>query len=115
MQIKICTVRGFQRLTAERLFAIVTVAGNAAISLILGSVFFNLPETADGINSRCVVLFFSILFNGLSSALEVILPSSLPLTKLHCRILTGTWVDSCSVRTATDRAKACSICPLPPV
>jgi ATP-binding cassette, subfamily G (WHITE), member 2, PDR len=71
MQVKICMIRGFQRLVAEKTFALVTVAGNAVISLILGSVFFDLPETADGINSRCVVLFFSILFNGLSSALEV--------------------------------------------
>lgn len=56
----------------EMLFPLVTIGGNALISLILGSVFFQLPDSADGINSRCVLLFFAILFNGLSSALEVL-------------------------------------------
>lgn len=71
MQVKICLIRGFQRLAAEKTFALVTVAGNAVISLILGSVFYNLPDSAESINSRCIVIFFAILFNGLSSALEV--------------------------------------------
>ena len=63
--------RGYQRLVGEMLFPLVTIAGNAAISLILGSIFYDLPKTADSINSRCILLFFAILFNGLSSALEV--------------------------------------------
>lgn len=71
MQIHLCMSRGYQRLVGEPLFPIVTVAGNAVISLILGSVFFQLPPSADSVNSRCVLLFFAILFNGLSSALEV--------------------------------------------
>lgn len=41
------------------------------MSLVLGSVYFDLPSTAESMNSRCSVLFFAILFNGLSSALEV--------------------------------------------
>jgi uncharacterized protein YecE (DUF72 family) len=71
MQIRLCMRRGFQRLIGEKLFIIVTVGGNAAISLLLGSVFFQLPPTAESVNNRSVLLFFAILFNGLSSALEV--------------------------------------------
>jgi hypothetical protein len=71
MQIQLCMMRGYQRLVGEMLFPLVTIAGNAAISLLLGSIFYDLPDTADSANNRAVLLFFSILFNGLSSALEV--------------------------------------------
>lgn len=83
MQIRLCMRRGFQRLLGEKLFFIVTVGGNAAISLLLGSVFFQLPRTAESANDRCVLLFFAILFNGLSSALEVMTASTYPHHPLH--------------------------------
>lgn len=47
------------------------------MSLVLGSVYFDLAEAAETMNSRCSVLFFAILFNGLSSALEVCVPTLL--------------------------------------
>lgn len=90
--------RGYQRLVGEALFPIVTIAGNAVISLILGSVFFDLPTSADSINSRCVLLFFAILFNGLSSALEV----NDKLDYLDIWILTQRGLDSGSICPATD-------------
>lgn len=71
MQIWLCMTRGYQRLLGDWLFFVVTVAGNLVISLVLGSVFFDLPEDASSINKRCILLFFAILFNALSSALEV--------------------------------------------
>lgn len=71
MQILLCIKRGYLRLLGDKTFFIVTVFGNLFISLVLGSTYFDLPDTAESINSRCSVLFFAILFNGLSSALEV--------------------------------------------
>lgn len=70
-QVWLCITRGYQRILGDKLFFFVTVAGNFVISLVLGSVFFDLPKDASSINSRCIVLFFAILFNGLSSTLEV--------------------------------------------
>jgi hypothetical protein len=63
--------RGVQRLLGDKTFFIVTVGGNLFMSLVLGSVYFDLAEAAETMNSRCSVLFFAILFNGLSSSLEV--------------------------------------------
>lgn len=71
MQIKLCILRGFQRLLGDKLFFSVTVLGNLVMSLVLGSVFYNLSPYASDMNSRCALLFFAILFNALSSALEV--------------------------------------------
>jgi ATP-binding cassette, subfamily G (WHITE), member 2, PDR len=63
--------RGFQRLAGDKLFTAITIAANFIMSLVLGSIFYNLDSTADTMNSKCVLLYFAILFNGLSSALEV--------------------------------------------
>ncbi|CAG9936386.1 unnamed protein product [Clonostachys rosea f. rosea IK726] len=86
MQIQLCMMRGYQRLVGEMLFPLVTIAGNAAISLLLGSIFYDLPDTADSANNRAVLLFFSILFNGLSSALEILaLYVQRPIVEKHSR------------------------------
>ena len=71
MQIQLCIGRGIKRLLGDKKFFIITIFGNFFISLVLGSVYFDLPGTAESMNSRCSVLFFAILFNALSSALEV--------------------------------------------
>lgn len=71
MQIHLCIVRGFQRLRAESTFMLITIMGNFVMSLILGSVFYNLPVTTASFYGRGTLLFFAILFNALSSALEV--------------------------------------------
>lgn len=71
MQIRLCMTRGFQRLGGDKLFTGITIAGMLIMSLVLGSIFYDLDVTADTLNSKCVLLYFAILFNGLSSALEV--------------------------------------------
>jgi ATP-binding cassette subfamily G (WHITE) protein 2 (PDR) len=45
--------------------------GNFFISLILGSVFYNLPDTTDSFFSREVLLFYAVLLAAFASALEV--------------------------------------------
>jgi ABC-type multidrug transport system ATPase subunit len=44
-QIKICIVRGFQRLRGDLSLTMTALIGNFIMALIIGSVFFNLPET----------------------------------------------------------------------
>lgn len=79
MQIQVCMTRGFQRLMGDKTFFVVTVFANLVISLVLGSIYFDLPSTAESMNSKCVLLYFAILFNSLSSALEVSFPKTLAL------------------------------------
>jgi hypothetical protein len=52
-------------------FFVITVGGNTAVSLLLGSVFYMLQDTSASFNNRCIVLFFALLFNALNSSLEV--------------------------------------------
>ncbi|KAH8895219.1 hypothetical protein GQ53DRAFT_714839 [Thozetella sp. PMI_491] len=86
MQVKLCMDRGFQRIMGDKTFFLVTVFGNLAISVILGSVFYDLPDSADGMNNRCILLFFAILFNGLNSALEIFsLYAQRPIVEKHAR------------------------------
>lgn len=71
MQIQLCMRRGYSRLLGNKTFLLVTVGGMFTLSLILGSVFYQLPETVDSMNRRCILLYFAILLNALMSALEV--------------------------------------------
>ncbi|KAI0106740.1 ABC-2 type transporter-domain-containing protein [Daldinia grandis] len=71
MQIRLCMTRGFQRIAGDKTFVVVTILANLIISLVLGSIYYKLPPVAESMNSRCVLLYFSIVFNALSSALEI--------------------------------------------
>jgi hypothetical protein len=46
------------------------------MALIIGSVFFNLPQTTNSFYSRSAMLFFAVLLNAFGSALEVCVLSS---------------------------------------
>ncbi|KAF9766424.1 hypothetical protein IL306_001186 [Fusarium sp. DS 682] len=86
MQIRLCIGRGIKRLLGDKTFFVVTVLVNFVMSLVLGSVYFDLPSTAESMNRRASVLFFAILFNGLSSALEILaLYSQRPIVEKHAR------------------------------
>lgn len=80
MQVKLCMSRGFQRLRGDMTFFTITVAANLVIALALGSIYYDLAPTAETLNSKCILLYFAILFNALSCALEVgHIPSGLVL------------------------------------
>ncbi|KAG9494905.1 hypothetical protein J7337_013134 [Fusarium musae] len=86
MQIRLCIGRGVKRLLGDKTFFVVTIAVNFVMSLVLGSVYFNLPSTAEAMNQRASVIFFAILFNGLSSALEILaLYVQRPIVEKHAR------------------------------
>lgn len=71
-QIKICVVRGFQRLRGDFSLTITALVGNFIMALIIGSVFFDLPETTASFYGRSALLFFAVLLNAFSSALEIL-------------------------------------------
>ncbi|KAI0123219.1 P-loop containing nucleoside triphosphate hydrolase protein [Xylariales sp. AK1849] len=71
MQINLCIIRGFQCLRGDKCFFAVTILANFVVSLALGSIYYNLSPTADTLNSKCVLLYFALLFNCLTSVLEV--------------------------------------------
>jgi len=44
---------------------------NAIMALVIGSIFYNLPNTTGALYSRGALLFFAILLASFASALEV--------------------------------------------
>ncbi|KAI9742589.1 MAG: hypothetical protein M1818_003730 [Claussenomyces sp. TS43310] len=86
MQIKLCISRGFQRLVGDMTLFYTTVIGNWAVGLILSSVFYNLRKDTASFYSRGAVLFFAILLNAMSSALEILtLYEQRPIVEKHSR------------------------------
>jgi ATP-binding cassette subfamily G (WHITE) protein 2 (PDR) len=71
MQIKLCISRGFQRLQGDLSLLLTGVLGNSIMGLIVSSVFYNLQNNTSTLYSRGALLFFAILLNAFSSALEV--------------------------------------------
>jgi ABC-type multidrug transport system ATPase subunit len=70
-QIQLCLWRGLMRLKGDPSLTIGALVGNLILSLVVGSVFFNLNETTSSFVPRGTLIFFSCLLNGLSSLLEV--------------------------------------------
>jgi ATP-binding cassette, subfamily G (WHITE), member 2, PDR len=70
-QVKLCLRRGFWRLRGDPSLTLTQLFGNFIMSLIISSIFYNLPQTSDSFFSRSAVLFFAILLNAFGSALEV--------------------------------------------
>ena len=71
MQIRLCVKRGYQRLRGDMAVVITGVIFNSVMALVIGSVFFNLPNDTGSLYSRGALLFFAILLAAFASALEV--------------------------------------------
>jgi len=71
-QIKLCLWRGFRRLRADPSLTYIQLFGNVIMSLIVGSVFYNLPEDTSSTFSRGALLFFAVLVNAFGSQLEML-------------------------------------------
>ncbi len=83
MQVRLCLQRGFQRLHGDMTLFFTAVLGNFIMSLIISSIFYNLPKDTGSFYSRGALLFFAILMNAFSSALEV----SFADLHLHTRLI----------------------------
>ncbi|KAJ5725406.1 ABC multidrug transporter C [Penicillium malachiteum] len=71
-QVNLCMIRGFQRLKGDASLTLSQLIGNFIMALIIGSVFFNLQDVTSSFYSRGALLFFAVLLNAFSSALEIL-------------------------------------------
>ncbi|KAK0121069.1 hypothetical protein ONS96_011252 [Cadophora gregata f. sp. sojae] len=71
-QVKLCVQRGFQRLQGDMTLMLTSFIGNAVMALIIGSVFYNLPNETASLYSKGALLFFAILMAAFQSALEIL-------------------------------------------
>lgn len=86
MQIRICIPRAWQRLVKNPSMSLTMIVGNLIIGFLIGSIFYNMQETTDTFFSRGSCLFIAILYNALSSVLEVFnLFSQRPIVEKHNR------------------------------
>ncbi|RFN52729.1 p-loop containing nucleoside triphosphate hydrolase [Fusarium flagelliforme] len=69
-QIALCVQRAFQSLRSNATLVIIGSLFNAIMALVVGSIFYNLPNTTDSLYSRGALLFFGILLAAFASALE---------------------------------------------
>lgn len=70
-QLRIAVKRGWDRVVGDMTYTIVNTTGSIIQSLIIGSLFYNISNTTSGAFSRGGVLFFSILYNALTSLAEI--------------------------------------------
>lgn len=85
-QIKLCLWRGFVRLRADPSLTLTALIGNFVMALIIASVFYNLQPTTSSFFSRSALLFFAVLMNAFSSALEILtLYAQRPIVEKHSR------------------------------
>lgn len=85
-QVKLCLWRGFRRLAGDPSLTFTQLFGNFIMALILGSVFFNMPNDTNSFFQRGAVLFFAVLMNAFGSALEILtLYAQRPIVEKHSR------------------------------
>ncbi|RAL67057.1 hypothetical protein DID88_007837 [Monilinia fructigena] len=86
MQIKLCVERGFQRLHGDMTLLLTGLIGQSVMSLIIGSVFYNLSDNTNSLYSRGALLFFAILMAAFQSALEILtLYAQRPIVEKHTK------------------------------
>ncbi|KAB8235266.1 ABC-2 type transporter-domain-containing protein [Aspergillus alliaceus] len=71
MQIRLCVRRAYQRLRNDLPTAMSTVIVQTVLSLIIGSVFYNSPNTSNAFFQKGAVLYFAVLMNALITIGEI--------------------------------------------
>ncbi|KND90614.1 ABC transporter CDR4 [Tolypocladium ophioglossoides CBS 100239] len=85
-QVQLCLWRGWRRLTGDPSLTLGALIGNFILSLIIGSVFYNLDDTSASFFQRGALLFFACLMNAFASALEILtLYAQRPIVEKHSR------------------------------
>jgi ATP-binding cassette subfamily G (WHITE) protein 2 (PDR) len=80
MQVALCMRRGYQRLKGDMDVTVAGILFNIVMALVIGSVFYNLPNETGALYSRGALIFFAVLLAAFASALEVCLSSQVQLT-----------------------------------
>ncbi|KAF1977467.1 ABC drug exporter AbcA [Bimuria novae-zelandiae CBS 107.79] len=85
-QINLCLWRGFRRLFSDPTITLTALIANMIMGLVVASVFYNLPSDTSSFFSRGALIFFAILMNAFSSALEILaLYAQRPIVEKHSR------------------------------
>ncbi|KAL0933734.1 ABC transporter CDR4-like protein 3 [Colletotrichum truncatum] len=85
-QIELCLWRGWKRLVGDPSITVGSLIGNIVMALIIGSVFYNLQPNTQSFFQRGALLFFALLMNAFSSALEILtLYAQRPIVEKHAR------------------------------
>ncbi|VUC35730.1 unnamed protein product [Clonostachys rosea] len=85
-QIVICIRRGWLRLQNNYVPTVSTVIANAILAIVVGSVYFNLPNTSESMDKRAVLIFFSLMICAFSPAFEVAtMWAQRPIVEKHAR------------------------------
>lgn len=71
MQIKYCTKRAYQRLWNDKTSTVTTIIGQIIMALIIGSIFYDTPNTTSAFFQKGGVLFFAVLLNALIAITEI--------------------------------------------
>ena len=69
-QVLLCMVRNFQRLRNDLVPPLSSIVGNTILSIVLGSMFYAMPENTSSFYGRGVSLFFIVLTNTCLGAFE---------------------------------------------
>ncbi|KAM7193864.1 P-loop containing nucleoside triphosphate hydrolase protein [Rhypophila sp. PSN 637] len=69
-QVALCIDRGFQRLRKNWVPVVSALIGNLVLSVILGSMFYNMPEDTNSFYGRAILIFFITLTNTFLGAFE---------------------------------------------
>ncbi|KAF7551934.1 hypothetical protein G7Z17_g4676 [Cylindrodendrum hubeiense] len=86
MQIRLCIRRAYQRLRNDWPTAMSTVVVQVILSLIIGSIFYNSPNTSNAFFQKGAVLFFAVLINTLITINEILqLYSQRPVVEKQAR------------------------------
>ncbi|RMD43205.1 hypothetical protein DV735_g1891, partial [Chaetothyriales sp. CBS 134920] len=70
--VKLCMQRGYLRLKGDMGVTITSIIFNIIMALVIGSVFYNLPNETGALYSRGALLFFAVLLAAFASALEIL-------------------------------------------
>lgn len=86
MQVRLCLRRAFQRMRNDLSTVMTTVIAQIVLSLIIGSIFFNSPNTSSAFFQKGAVLFFAILMNAMITINEIMqLYNQRPVVEKHAR------------------------------
>ncbi|TVY80888.1 ZEB2-regulated ABC transporter [Lachnellula suecica] len=85
-QTTICLQRGFLRLRNNYVPGVSAIFANAILAIIVGTVFYDLPNTTDSMDQRAVLIFFSLMICAFSPAFEVLtMWAQRPIVEKHNR------------------------------
>ncbi|CAK7901811.1 pleiotropic ABC efflux transporter of multiple drugs Cdr1p [[Candida] anglica] len=84
MQVRYVMQRNIQRTRGDPSVTLFQILGNSLMSMIVCSIFYNLPSSTGSFYSRTAALFFAVLFNSFSSLLEIFsLYEARPIVEKH--------------------------------